>query len=392
MPSNSVQHEFSIVPEDTYGTVPTNPSLLKKKITGIFFALSKGTIESETINPNRQVEDVRPGNRQAGGDVSFELHYGGLDDILEALMCGTWTPRATVTATTISAAASDNSYNHAAAGFPLFSVGEKIVISGFTGTVGNNVASATVVSSTTSKIVVDTDDVVLVDDAAGESVTIASRTHDLTPGTTRRSFTVIRKFTDLDAADYPFHIYKGVEFNTLEMTIAPEAIIKGSLAILGRDLEFSQTAPSGSSFADASGAKPFDSFNGSLELDDVAQAIVTEMKLNIENGLEPRFCAFDDLTAQPKIGRTKITGNLTTYFESSALLQAFSAATRRKLFFSLTDENGNTYEFLFPSIMPTGGQVDVQGEADITIPIPFSAIYDSTDDVPHALRIRRIPA
>ena len=75
------------------------------------------------------------------------------------------------TATTISAAAADNSLNDSANNFPLFTVGAALYISGFTGTPANN-GTVTVVSSTVSKIVVS--GTTFVNDAAGESVRVSA--------------------------------------------------------------------------------------------------------------------------------------------------------------------------------------------------------------------------
>ena len=79
--------------------------------------------------------------------------------------------RSHYTATTISAAAADNSLNDSANNFPLFNVGTLLYISGFTGTPANN-GTVTVVSSTVSKIVVS--GITFVNDAAGESVRVAT--------------------------------------------------------------------------------------------------------------------------------------------------------------------------------------------------------------------------
>lgn len=78
----------------------------------------------------------------------------------------------TMTAVTISAAASDNSINDSGVGFPMLYPSAKIWIAGFTGTPGNN-GVATVVSRTAGKIIIS--GITLVDDAAGESVTIVTR-------------------------------------------------------------------------------------------------------------------------------------------------------------------------------------------------------------------------
>jgi hypothetical protein len=83
----------------------------------------------------------------------------------------------TITATTISAAAADNSYNDSAAGFVAagFAVGQRVRVQGFTGNVANNVFSAVITAMTAAKMTIGgVDGDVIVDDAAGESVTITA--------------------------------------------------------------------------------------------------------------------------------------------------------------------------------------------------------------------------
>lgn len=78
----------------------------------------------------------------------------------------------TITATTISAQASDNSFNDSGSGFA-FAVGDRVVVSGFTNT-ENNLDIGVITSATASKIIIGgTDGDVIVDEAAGASVTIA---------------------------------------------------------------------------------------------------------------------------------------------------------------------------------------------------------------------------
>jgi hypothetical protein len=77
------------------------------------------------------------------------------------------------TAITISAAAADNSINDSGTAFPYMHVGAELWTSGFTGTATNN-EKRTVVSRTTGKIVLS-GGTALVNDAAGESVTIVYR-------------------------------------------------------------------------------------------------------------------------------------------------------------------------------------------------------------------------
>lgn len=82
----------------------------------------------------------------------------------------------TYTATTLSAAASDNSYNDSANQFVAegFAVGNRVKVTGFTGNVANNILVGTITALTAGKMTIGgTDGDVIVDDAAGESVTIS---------------------------------------------------------------------------------------------------------------------------------------------------------------------------------------------------------------------------
>lgn len=91
---------------------------------------------------------------------------------------------ATKTATTISALASDNSYNDSGSGLVAagFAVGNRVRVQGFTGNVANNILVGVVTALTTGKMTIGgADGNVIVDDAAGESVTITKwETHRTT--------------------------------------------------------------------------------------------------------------------------------------------------------------------------------------------------------------------
>lgn len=311
MSSQSTQHKLSLIAETTYGVTPSvTPAFLVKPITGTTLGLSKGIIESAVINPNRQVTDVRHGNRQIGGDISTELAFALYDDMLEALLGGTWTS-----------------------------------------------------------------DVLI-------------------PGTTRRSFSVLRHFTDMAATgtNFPFQLFKGIMLSGLALTIKPEALVMAVFSCFGREYGGSNSAPAGATSTEPAYNKPFDSFTGAVTINGVAVANLTEIALKIENGIAPRFIVFDDKSNAPLWTKTRVTGNLIAYFQNSDMLVAFNSAEKKALQFTLNDLAGNSYVFDLPSILPTGGQADVSGDADIMVPIPFSAIYEAGADVPEALKITRAAA
>lgn len=94
------------------------------------------------------------------------------DELLEIAQLS---PTVFITATTISAQASDNSFNDSAAQFIAegFAVTDRVNVIGFTGNVVNNIRVGAITALTAGKMTIGgADGDVIVDDAAGESVTI----------------------------------------------------------------------------------------------------------------------------------------------------------------------------------------------------------------------------
>lgn len=98
------------------------------------------------------------------------------DELVEISQVSTTVVRSS---TTISAQASDNSFNDSGAGFVSagFAVGDRVRVTGFTGNVANNILAGRITALTTTKMTIGgTDGDVIVDDAAGETVVIAKWT------------------------------------------------------------------------------------------------------------------------------------------------------------------------------------------------------------------------
>lgn len=88
--ANGSRHSMRYVFESVYGTTPSNPTLTPIRHTGTTLGLAKDTLESAEIRSDRQIVDFRHGTRQVNGDIQLELSYGSYDDILEAVLMGTW--------------------------------------------------------------------------------------------------------------------------------------------------------------------------------------------------------------------------------------------------------------------------------------------------------------
>lgn len=280
------------------------------------------------------------------------------------------------TSTGLTAApTSANTTAGVASALPLVAAGDKITIAGFTGTTANN-QNVTVVSRTAAKIVVS-GGVALVNDAAGEAVTITTRTQVLKAGVTRRSFSVMRNFSDLDAGALPFHLFTGVEFNKLALKLSVNQIVTAVFSALGQAMAVDGTAPTSSTYVAPTTTSPLDSFTGQLLENGSPIAVLTELTMTLENGLEARFVVGSDETIRPSIGRSNLSAQTTAYFEDATLLNKFINETESSIVVNLPDLAGNAYRMTLPRIKYNGGQPDTQGQGAITLAMPIQALYDA---------------
>lgn len=200
----------------------------------------------------------------------------------------------------------------------------------------------------------------------------------LVNGVVRRSFSLFRNFKDIDSSKLPYFTYVGCEYNTMTLSISTEAIVTVNFGIVGANqLEPSATIPTGATFVDPLTTEPMDSFSGSIKEGGVESAVVTEVELSIENGIAPRYVVGSKKSIKQSIGKFKVSGTLTAYFEDATLIGKYLREEASSLEITVTDGMpDNQYTFLLPKIKFTGGQPDVGGEGPITLSMPFTASYD----------------
>lgn len=290
-------HSMAYVAESTYGVTPTTPAFKPFRHTGTTLGLSKDTLQSEELRSDRQIACFRHGNKQVGGDVSSELSFTDFDDLLQAVLCGTW-----------------------------------------------------------------------------QTGTPVAGTDRLRVGTTRRSFTIERNFADIAQRLR----YTGCEFNSFNLSVAPNQIVTATWGIIGKDQDSNNGAIAGATYAATQGGCPFDSFSGSVTEGGSAIGIITAIDLTLENGIEPSFVVGSPVTAGNTIARSNVTGSLTAYFENMVLLNKFLNETASSLVFTLQNEAGSVLRFELPNIKYGSGQPDVSGDGSVTISLDFQALYDAT--------------
>ena len=281
---------LAYIAEVTYGTTPATPVFQVINPTSHSIGLEKETFQSETIRSDRQLNDFRHGVRQASGDIGIEFRDASWDDLLQAVMMGTWS------------------------------------------------------------------------------------TDVLKAGTTRRSFTVERFFSDITR----YRRAVGCEFNSFSLECPASGIVTGTFSVIGMDDTGAGTAIASSTYTADPNENVMDSLSGSITVGGSAVSCITSIKLTLENGIENLPVVGETTRIRGAAGRSIVTGELTAFYQDDTLLDAFEDETEVAIVFTLTDGVA-TYTFTLPKVKFTGGKPEVGGEREVSITMPFQAIYSSSD-------------
>ena len=189
----------------------------------------------------------------------------------------------------------------------------------------------------------------------------------------RRSFTLERNFSDIGQ----YQRYTGCEFDKFSLSVKPEGIVDCTFNLLGQGQSGATTVLAGATYSAATTTSPFDGFSGSISEGGSPIALVTDVKLDLNNGLSALFVVGSPQTIQPSIGRSNVTGTVTAYFQDVVLLNKFLNETVSSLSFTIGDGT-NTITFYLPHIKYTGAPPNVAGEGPVTLSMPFQATLDAT--------------
>jgi len=206
----------------------------------------------------------------------------------------------------------------------------------------------------------------------------ASSTNSAKAGTTRKSFSILREFSDISTDQ--FHLYTGCEVASWSLTAAANGLAKSTFTFMGRGAAApASVAPSSSTFTAASTTEPFDTFSGEMKIDGVASCIVTDYTINVNNGLEARYAVGCEGSEDPTVSQSIVDGSLTVYLEDMTLYKKFINDQSIALSLKLMDSSSQYIRIDIPNaVISSGTQPDVTGDGAIMLPISFTAHYDST--------------
>ncbi len=189
--------------------------------------------------------------------------------------------------------------------------------------------------------------------------------------------------------------YRGVRFNTLDLTLRARQSIQANWGIMGLGSPTPTTAIlAGATYAAATTTPVL---NAGLNVGSLLVSGITNsprmqaLTMRINNNIYQ----MDELGAYEPLGhglgRFEVTGTMTTYFENLDTYKAILDHTDVKLSFAMTDGLGNSYTIALEKVkLLDGGPPGSGNGGPVIMEVPFQAIFDPTTAA--SMVITRAPA
>lgn len=384
--AQGVNETLYIKPEGAGGTL--NPAVPWVPLRLISNSLTQSfeELESDEMLPGRHQAESRSGTSSVSGDLEGELTFGTFDALIEAAFHGTWTSK-TLADVTLSAAALDSSFSDSGNGFvdAGFVVGDIVRVSGFA-TAANNgrFKIASVAAGTITVTAVDGSPVALVDEAAGQAVTIETDAV-LKTGSTRRKFAILKHNEDIGR----WLIYRGCEVNTVALDCPLQGKIGITFSVIGTKEEAYTFDPETETLGQPTTTVMMTTFEGDLFEGGTGLNHATALNLSLENGMEAIYRLFSRDAYDIKLGRISVSGSLSAYIEDTRLKDKYLGETKTALAITLTDGE-NAYRLDMTRAKLTTATEEGSGDDALTQNYDFRAFNDPA--VGSEITITRIAA
>jgi hypothetical protein len=382
--SSGAQRDLYYAKETSYGVGPSPLDMTEVRNTEDTISLVRDSFVSDERRGDRGIHDMRLGNKQPAGDISFEFSYGAFDDFLLAgLGASAWVAPYTDLTVSVTVDEEEKTYTRATGSWLTsgVKVGDTITVTGLTTTADNITAKVTEVTAT---ILTFGDATGLADITVAEEGVFNTDARVIKKGSTVTSFAIEKAFTDVNE----YQLYTGGIVNTVNLEVSPNAMITGSFGMLFQDAENGGTVYHN----DVTGVvtnRPFDAFTGYIKENDTTNSIASSLSISLDNGFERNFVLMQDTAPQMTSGKSNVTGSVTLYFSDSIIYDKFVNETESSIELRLADDENNGYVITLPRIKYTSADTPVSSDGAIINTMNFQALDDETEE--SNIIIRRQP-
>lgn len=374
--------------ESTYGAAPGQASGQSLRRVQSTLDLAKETYQSQEIRPDLQVADFRHGVRSVQGSINGDLSAKTYADFFAAAVRRDFAAVTAITGLTLTIAGAGPTYTvtRAAGDFVTdgVKVGMVVRLSGGTLNAANINTNLMVVSLTTTAltvIVLNGGAMVAQSAIATTTVTpVGKRTFVPSSGHTDKSFAIEHWYPNAPASE----LFLGCKVSKIGLQLPPTGLAQIALDVMGQDVADTTAKRSavalGSQYYTAPTAVTstgsLASVNGVLRVAGATIATVTGLSLDINSAYTSDAVVGSNVKPNMFPGRVTVSGQLTAYFDSTALRDTFWQETEIDLMGAFTASNAGTADFLAfycPRIKVSGAAKD-DGEKGIVQTLPFTAL------------------
>lgn len=371
--------------ETVPGTPVTGAYQTLRSNTGVKFDLKRDTFMSKERRADRQEASLVYGNKSGSGSIPVEWSYGSFDDLMEAVLGGTWTTNVlkignTVRTFTFEETASELGITeqHQGVQFSGFSMSQKV----------NSIADGSLDFIYRNTRAPQTTGVNIAVDATAKTITRASAGFNTVDG-----FPLVTAGVPLLAVSMKGNTDAGNNDTTWVVTTLTDTVITFT-TMTGA---VTKTTTAGITVNQASGSSsvvaaattvPFDSFTGTITEGGTAIAHVTGWDLKVEQAVQPNFANGSDSAQSVSVGTIKVSGNITVYYIDQSLRKKFINGTGTTLSLVLGSVSATkAYTIALGTVKYTSNSRD-DSEMARTESLAFAATYTVTDT---AIKITRTP-
>lgn len=373
--SSSSKIILGYIPEVVQGTTPAS-ALKNLPFTDASMNVEISTTESSQLSAVRSSLSLVRTEGNINANIGFEGQFGTYRSFWESALGAAMKAGQVLTATDISAANGDNSFNSVAAAFNIAQItpGTVIKVAGFA-TAANN-GLFLVVSATTAKIVVSGG--TLVTEAAGASVTVTAR--DLRDGSDIKSLSLEWNYSDLTTT---FSYVKGAVVDTASLSASVGSIVTGSFGLIGLEGDYAAaTIGTGANSAQDSNDSwsPVGSI-GTIYEDGVALSgvCISSLDINTTNAYRAQKCLGSLYSSATNIGSFGCTGTISAYFNDATLINKFIDGVATSLRWNFVDADGKVFSVFLPNVALNTGSLSGQTkDSDVMVELGYTALYDPT--------------
>ena len=317
--SSSNRVRITAIEETVLGTTPGAGNFETVRYISESLSGSPETTESEQIRSDRQSNGQVLTSIQVGGDLNFELAKETVvNKFLESAMLSSFSTSSPVTVN-LAIDASLKTLTRASGSFVTDNVvvGDVLTLAGFASALNNVQVMVASVSALTLTILAPSTIVT----AASTPGTSFQRADKIAIGTTKKSFSIEKKFEDLTTKGFN---YKGMLVNTFNLAVSYGEILKGKFGFSGTGYEQAYTA--GELITNGrtiNSAATTNSMNGSVDMPFIGTNLggvladsgfcIQSVEIDLNNNLSAQNCIGILAPTNYSAGTAKVSVNLSTY-------------------------------------------------------------------------------